>query len=84
MITQFYKKVLLTFSYPSDSMLAQQGIDETRLVLSKATVPNLTWFAPMDPAPGQLFHYLVRVENPCGSTMGLNSGLVARGGPTCP
>ncbi len=36
------------------------------------------------PTPGELFHYLVRVGNACGATLGESSSGAARLAPDCP
>ena len=36
------------------------------------------------PLPGEVYHYLVRVENPCGINLGVDSEDTPRAGRNCP
>jgi hypothetical protein len=73
----FLRYDVLRSNLPSDFVFAATCIegDETDRSASDA----------QDPAPGTLFHYLVRVENDCpASTMGADSAGRPRQGRACP
>ena len=74
-LTLYYD--VLTSRFPDDWTIFEAVCVESNDTDTIATETS-------DPSAGEVFHYLVRAENSCGSNMGVDSEGSSRGGRACP